>query len=302
MALGETIRRVESEFKIVEAIENRFASVREDIPMDPDEGWMRVSSLGYLCERQETLHTLYNIGKKEEIKGAAIVNFAYGDATHSLFQNKLLPETVAFLGRWRCSHCGTNYGSRKTRMVPRPDFCVRCGALAREPQRVDGRPDEFTPGEAFIYIEEWVGNHQYRIGGSPDGQYVIHADQPHDEAVLTEFKSANDDNYKKYVKAPDLAHVLQANTYLWLTGLRQAKIIYYNKAGLGTRDMCEHDLQYDEEMMNNVLSVVENMRQKMRERKVMDRERCGYYACQAAKYCPTRDLCFDKPADEFIVE
>lgn len=294
MGLGTIINRTAQEIFLAEKMEKALRSSREIEPMDADN-WLRVSSIGGLCQREETLCSLYNITRKEIVQASSVINFAVGDAIHWMVQNRILPGTVDIIGKWRCTWCGETYGSRSTEMVPRPESCIRCGAIAGEPPRRNGRPDEIVNGEAFLYMEEWIGNSEYKIGGSPDGQFCLgyYPGITPDKLTLLEVKSANDRNFAKYKLAPDPMHVVQANTYMWLTGYPRAKILYFNKNGFGIDAIKEHDLEYDEEMIDNLKAILVELRELIRDAKIAPRTLCANSSCERAKFCQVGQKCFE---------
>lgn len=300
MALGSLVQRSAIDFHLIEAIERALTTSRESPPMEGDD-WVRVSSMGAVCPREEVICSLYNIHRKERLEGKVIMNFGLGDAVHWLLQNRAFPAACHIVGMWRCTWCGETYGSRATQMVVRPDRCVRCGAIAGEAPRKAGRPNLDVRGDAFLYMEEWVGNGEFKIGGSPDGQMVLGDPEnfTNDDITLLEIKSTNDNNYKKYKVAPDLMHIVQAQVYLWLTGYKKAKIVYMNKNGMGTDGMKEHDLDYDEEMIEQVKSIITGVRSGIIERIVPERTLCAHNNCDRAKRCQAAEMCFSNPQEAF---
>lgn len=292
MALSTLVRRKEVVSSVIPLIDNVLSEERSRPPLSADS-WLRVSSIGGLCPREEVLCAKYNIARDDKIDGASGLNLQFGNAIHWLFQNKAMGPTGKFLGSWRCTYCGSVYGSRKERLIPLPVEC-KCGAISGEHKRVLGRPTGNGMVHAFIYVEEWLGNEEYRIGGSPDGQMTFGdpVNYVNDDLVLLEFKSTNESNYRKYKTAPDFMHVVQVQMYMWLTGYTQAKIIYLNKNGRGTRGITEHDLPRDQEVVDRVLSAISLVRSEIATGVVPERNVCSNRYCQKAFHCPVRDLCF----------
>ena len=180
-------------------------------------------------------------------------------------------------------------------MVPRPETCIRCGAVAGDVPRINGRPDLSVDGNAFLYVEEWCGDVDHKVGGEPDGQYLegdYREDYTDDDLVLLELKSANERNYAELVKAPEFTHVIQAHTYMWLSGCRRAKIIYINKNGYGPAIMHEHDISYDEETVSRVLDALQTIRAGISGGELPERTVCAVRNCPRAKRCRAADICF----------
>ncbi len=180
-------------------------------------------------------------------------------------------------------------------MVPRPEFCIRCGSIAGDAPRYNGRPDLSVNANAFLYVEEWCGDIEHKVGGEPDGQYLegdYREDYTNEDLVLLELKSANDRNYAELKKSPDFTHVIQAHTYMWLAGYRRAKIIYINKNGYGPEAMHEHDIAYDEETIVRVQDALREVRAALGEGDLPERNVCAVRKCPRAKRCKAADVCF----------
>jgi hypothetical protein len=263
-------------------------------PLSEDD-WFRASSVGTMCPREEIICAQNNIIREEGIDGLVGIVFAMGHGVHWMFQNLILPRACTLIGQWRCTYCGETYGSRATRMVPRPETCVRCGAVAGDVPRVNGRPDLDVNGGAFLYVEEWAGDPDHRVGGEPDGQFMYgeyNENYTDEDLVLIELKSANDRNYSELKKAPEFTHVIQAHTYMWLTGYKRAKIVYVNKNGYGPAAMHEHDISYDEETIGRVQDALSVIRAGIEGGDLPERTVCSVYTCPRAKRCKAADICF----------
>ncbi|HLG36937.1 MAG TPA: hypothetical protein VI338_02280, partial [Nitrososphaera sp.] len=275
---------------VVDAIKRSFQSKRETRPLG-SEGWLRVSSLGSICPREEVLCSVNGVVREEWLDSGTMVNFEFGNAIHWMMQNRVLGEIGMIVGSWRCTWCGEIYGGRKTGLVCRPESCAKCGASAYEAKRTNGRPDQLSKDNAFVFVEEWIGNEEYKIGGSPDGQYIPCGGSEKD-AVLLEFKSCNERNFYIYKNAPDFMHAIQAQLYMWLTGYRKGTIVYVNKNGRLPYGMAEHVLDYDEEVISLVKSAVNQIRSGIVTKELPARTVCATYDCSRAAKCVVRDLCF----------
>lgn len=294
MSIVQLIRRnADKEFSLVDLIKSSMAE-RSISPPIYEDTWIRVSSIGTLCEREEVLCSINNVERERVVSADSAVNFAHGHAVHWMFQSKILADLGVLIGAWRCTYCGTQYGSRKTIMVPRPKRCYRCGATAGGAGRIDNRPTE-SDDQAFVYVEEWVGNFEYKIGGQPDGQMLLDWTPEYklSDITLLEFKSCNDNSFKLVDTAPDFVHVIQGNVYMWLTGYRKLKIVYFNKSDRGTDGIREYDLDYDEECMERILAAVKTVRDGIATRIVPPRTVCGEYSCSRAYRCKVRNICFE---------
>lgn len=294
MALSNLVRKQKKTTSAHELIEKALREeIREYPPMRP-ESWLRVSSIGGVCPRQEVLSSRLNVTRREGINPDLGMVFAMGHALHWAMQNLVMAATGRIVGTWRCTWCGEVYGSLKEGLLPRPDRCIRCGAVAGGVPRVNGKPDYSVRSDAFLFVEEWVGDHEYMIGGHPDG-YFVDGD-PNDfkpeEVVLLEFKSCSENSYAKYKKAPDFMHVIQAQVYLWLTGFRRAKIIYVNKGQFGMAGVVEHDISYDDETIIRVKAAIKEIREGLDGGPLPVREACADPSCPRANSCEVSKACF----------
>lgn len=287
MALVTVIRRTgQTEIKLVDLIHQALSEKRVKHPMREDD-WVRVSSIGSMCPREEVLVAKHHLLREEYIGGDQGINFALGHAVHWMMQNRAVGLTGALVGSWRCTWCGETYGSRAKGLLPMPVSCIRCGAISGDAPRVHNRPDGSRPN-AFLYVEEFVGNEEFKIGGHPDGYLASEND-----TWLLEFKSTNDNNFRKYKESPDFVHVIQAQCYLWLTGLRKAKIVYFNKNGSKDSFIREHDMNYDPEVIERVQQTIREVRAGIVGGPTPERTICFEYDCSRAINCKARDYCFE---------
>lgn len=294
MALKDLIRKQKKTTSAHELIENALrGEIREKHPLKP-EGWLRVSSIGGMCPRQEVLAARLNVIRREGISPDLGMVFAMGHALHWAMQNLVMPATGRIVGSWRCTWCGEVYGSIKEELLARPDTCIRCGAIAGDVPRNQNRPDYSVRANAFLYVEEWVGNYRYMVGGHPDGYFVDGNpfNFKKEDVIVLEFKSCSENNFAKYKKAADFMHVIQAQCYLWLTGFRRTKIIYVNKGKFGMQGVVEHDIRYDEEAVELIKTAIKQVRSGIDGGKVPEREACDDSNCSLARSCEVSKACF----------
>lgn len=288
-------RNADGEISIASLIKNLLKEKKLQEPITEDS-WIRVSSLGSICEREEVLCSKYKIDRTKIEDGDSAINFAHGHAVHWMFQNRVLPELGIFIGAWRCMYCGTQYGGRDDGYIPRPERCYRCGSVAGDRPRDDGRPDLDVSDNAFVFVEEWFGNAEYKIGGSPDGQ-IIQEYRPGyriEDLTLVELKSCNENSFIKIKTAPDFVHVVQTQIYMWLTGYQRAKIIYFNKNERATKGLIEHDLDYDPECVERVLFTIKTIRDGIQTKDLPPRIVCATDDCPRAFSCKVKKYCFSE--------
>jgi hypothetical protein len=294
MALSNLIRKQKKTASAHELIEKALRQeAREHLPLRP-ESWLRVSSIGGVCPRQEVLASRLDVVRREGISPDLGMVFAMGHSLHWGMQNIVMPATGRFVGTWRCTWCGETYGSLKEGLAIRPPSCARCGAVSGDVPRVDNKPDYTVRSSAFVFVEEWVGDYEYMIGGHPDGYFVDGdpTDFKPENVVVLEFKSCSENSYAKYKKAPDFMHVIQTQVYLWITGFRRGKIIYVNKGKFGMEGIVEHEISYDEESINLVKSAIKAIREGLAGGQVPEREACADDNCPRARSCAVSRACF----------
>jgi len=295
VALHTLVKRSAKNSKVItDLIRSTVTQGRRSVsPLLPG-GWLRVSSIGKMCPREEVLCSRGQVVREDNISSDLGMVFEIGHAIHWLMQNRIMAPTGLLLGRWRCTWCGEVYGSYEEGLALRPESCLRCGAVAEDPPRVEGRPDPSVRGEAFLYVEQWIGNHDYLIGGHPDGFMVDGdpADFTDDDVVLLEFKSASSRSYYAYKKSPDFMHVIQCQVYMWLTGYRRAKVIYIDKGTYGMAAIAQHDLDYDPEIVERVKEAIEGVHKGIEGGLIPERSMCADIDCQRAQGCAVSDTCF----------
>jgi hypothetical protein len=294
VALYDLVRKQKKTASAHELIEKALREeIREYPPMTADS-WMRVSSMGGICPRQEVLASRLGVTRREGIDPDLGMVFAMGHALHWAMQNIVMAETNRIVGSWRCTWCGEVYGSLKEGLIPRPERCMRCGALATGVPRINNKPDYSVRSDAFLFVEEWVGDYEYMIGGHPDGFFVD--GDPYnfkpEQVIVLEFKSCSENSFVKYKKAPDFMHVIQSQTYMWLTGFKRAKIIYVNKGKFGMEGVVEHDVQYDQESIDLVKTAIKQIREGIAGGPLPPRDACEHSNCPRARSCIVAQDCF----------
>jgi len=296
VAIEDLIRRHKKTSSVVEALERGLRQPSVTKPPMLASDWLRVSSIGSVCPREEVLRSKLEVGKVDGVSADLGLVFEVGHALHWVMQNRAMPTAGGLIGKWRCTWCGEQYGHIKTTMVPRPEVCVRCGAIAGDIPRFQNRPDYTVRGNAFLYVEQWIGDYDFRIGGHPDGFWVD--GDPHEftdsDVVVLEFKSASERTFYKYKEVPDFVHVIQVQCYMWLTGYKRSKIIYINKGQFGFGGVAEHDIEFDSGSIGRIKKAIGEIRLGLRSGEVPPRVACGTIACQRARDCTVSQQCFSE--------
>ncbi len=264
--------------------------LREDSKKHPlrVEDWVRVSSLSFLCAREETLCAFKKVIRTDTVTSDLQVVFEHGHALHWGLQNRVMPRLGVFHGMWRCAGCGWLEGGQEEPWVfgtftaeqfaakqkPRPHACPRCGLVLNE--------------DTCIYLEQTFHHEGHRLSGHSDGFLVIDGLPG---MGLLEAKSINPRGASEVRACPKLDHVIQAHCYMWLTGLRWAKILYWDKGGFGVSSFVEHTIDYDETTIERVEELLSEMREGLRTG-VLPARICENRTCTRAKQCEVVNHCF----------
>ena len=278
-------RKSGSSSRLVEALEESYKvkpDARDAGP--PKKGaWLRCSSLPKMCARMYGLAMFSETGLA--LSGGADLGWvlSHGTATHrELQENHLrsLPEGV-FQGWWR---------DKLTGVVHRGETLNRGSSL----------PHKWIPQPEGVheYVELSFSNLEYRITGHCDGVLCW----PNEAPEILEIKTINDRGFDRVNPwlggKPKDDHVTQAQAYMWLSGLKRARILYVNKTHdrgkLFKELMCEHVIERDDEkiesikaMIKSVLNVVDGG-----EYPAERLPECRIKSAPRAKYCPMKAECF----------
>lgn len=275
MGLGKVLEKVSPRGSLKRLMEQRLGDYEPVKPLGADD-WIRVSAFAEICPRQEVICTTKSIVREKDISPDLELIFAHGHSLHWGLQNKILPRLGCLIGVWMCESCGTSFGSYQPgvpveqTMVRQPDACS-CGH------------------KEFIYKEVTLVNERFRISGHPDGVLVLPGQS---SPGLFEAKSVGARNAWQIKSAPMLGHVVQVQLYMWMLGLKWAKILYWDKAGNGLDCITEHHVEYSDDMVATAHSEIEKMRAGLRTGSLPERI-CATETCTKAKECPVIRECFD---------
>jgi hypothetical protein len=155
---------------------------------------------------------------------------------------------------------------------PAPTSCKGCG------------------GKNFDYAEQFFTNEKYGITGHPDG--FISLSNKEGYGVL-EIKSISKNGAFEVKKAPKFEHIIQAQIYMWFTGLKWCCILYWDKGTFGTNALVEHFVDADPDTMTAVKETLMGIWHGIDSGKLPDRI-CKDNKCERAKECALAQLCFEK--------
>lgn len=259
----------------------KVAQVEEFADPPTPEMWYRFSGISYLCPREEIIAGLLSVKRTWTVTADEAMTYSLGAGWHFVMQNEFLGPAKALYGIWDCWNCHTKVGSTKNPAL-RPDSCPNSAC------KVPGK-DGFEPGKQFMYEEMYLRSDEYRLHGHPDG-IVEYGGRKR----LLELKTIGLDGFKHRVDmAPDPNHVVQANLYMWKSGLREAVILYYGKGAYGMRGLREYEIDYDEGLVRSTLSTISTIRVGLRTGKLTPRLlACSSKSSDRAKECPMCKECF----------
>lgn len=210
------------------------------------------------------------------------LTFAAGHGLHHSMQNIILPRINVLKGRWRCQFCGRFFGGSEdsnpaiSTLVFRPKACS-CAVGSEFPN--------------FEYHESFFQNEEFRISGHLDA--VLSLPDAEDGDGVGELKSISERNAKEVRDVPDFSHVIQMQTYMWLTGLRWGILIYWVK-GVFRSPLIEHYVERDEDAIEEIKNMATSIRLGL-----LDPERplperiCRSSECARAESCELRKACFE---------
>jgi hypothetical protein len=274
MALADIILRVKNEVKpeiktdapvyeawnLIGEIDCSIVNSKIIEPFAPDE-ILRVSSLGYMCHREEILRARHKVKKIQKIGAVQQRVFDVGTAFHSFMQNNYFAKFL--YGNWKCTQCGLiTENSMKTK--------CQCGS------------------ESLIYEELSLKSDLHKLTGHPDGILV-----KGDRRWLLELKTINDTGYKMVTdnESPKDDHIIQTNMYMAMLKIVQCIAIYFNKnSGVWT----QYYMKYNPQIVKGVLDKIAYMRKAIGDSSLPlpVRTCCASITCTRAKNCPVSKVCF----------
>jgi len=288
-ATGSTAEAGQAAFSglsnLKDLILTRYGRKEDRQPPSLDNFYYRASGLAYICPRQEVLQQQHEVLLRVRKPAEEVANYDVGTGMHYAMQNIILPAIGVMRGAWRCLGCGMVHGAQQPGQlvyeaaIPRPEVC-RCGH------------------KVFLYDEYFLKDPSVGTGGHMDGLLVL---PRYPGMGLFELKSISQNGAKKVKDCPQIEHVMQANAYMWLSGLQWAKILYWVKGVYSVeKNLIEHHVERDEEVWNSIKTMLHSIRRGMETGKVPDRV-CAHRACARAQECPVLNQCFGDPEADSAV-
>lgn len=283
MGLAKVVRAVKDQQLLKNLIGKALERKEPKLPIHPGS-YLRASSLASICAREEVLCALFKIVRVDDVSGDLGLIFAHGTGLHHVLQNEILPKADVLVGQWRCTYCGTQYGTWDSAtqdplkgLVPRPKRCEKC------------QSPEDSPRDAsrFIYHEVAFRDEDTRITGHTDG-FLKQPGLP--GLGILEGKSISDKGAWEVRNVPKIEHVMQSQVYMMLSGLKWARILYWNKGGAGLSALIEHHVERDEETITEIrvmaMSIWKGLRDGTYPKRICEtKDAPRAKVCGAAKEC-----------------
>lgn len=272
MGIGKVIHEARAEEtvgSVVDFLNRKLPHVREKQPMKAGD-WIRASDIPHLCPREEVLAARMQKVRESQVGANLEWWFGVGTAIHYLFQARFLGPQGVLLGMWMCLKCGRLYGGSGKERIPCPEECFNCSH------------------DRFFLREERVFNDEFLVDGHMDGVVVL----PGAEEAVVDFKSCSASRFESLKKKPDANAVVQIQSYMWLSGIRRAVILYINKQEMIFENcLAEHWIEYDERVVADVQEKVRSIRKGLEGGPLPERI-CSRGNVKRAVECKCRNRCF----------
>lgn len=282
MALASAFAALHSKGSLKQLLEAGFRE-EQVVPPPTADSYFRVSKISSVCAREEVLCAQHEVTRRETLDAKTLLIFLHGTSLHWGLQNIALPAIDVLYGIWKCMSCGTTHGSVEKgkplneTVSLRPTKCAKCGSSAA--QRGD---------QVFQYVEHHFVNDEHRIMGHPDGFLQL----PGLPGMgILEAKSIGGKNAWEVKKAPNIGHVIQAQIYMWFSGLKWARVLYWAKGENGLEALAEHHVERDDDTITNVLGTIGSIRSGIKSG-ILPERICATDDCPRANMCAVTKKCF----------
>lgn len=178
----------------------------------PRKPGLHCSSLWTTCPRVPLLEKKYaKFLMIEQDSAGQRLTYDVGHALHDMVQNAYMGPFGRLWGNWKCLRC-----QEVTHQGLMPEACPKCAVPRRD--AVDGFQN-------ILYAEMFVSDENLMYCGHCDGIVLSRAGNK----FVFEFKTISKAQYEK-LRAPKHEHVIQCHAYMNALGLRQAVVLYLDKA------------------------------------------------------------------------
>jgi len=229
------------EEKIKRFVTSEFVRGNYREKLDPD-GYIRVSSIPYMCPRDEVWYALTDELQYKE-KERLRITFDFGKAFEGIIRDNYLAPMEILKGDWECAKCGYVVQSEEEKLIKPYYGCPSCNAIR------------------WKYHESELVNEQYKITGHCDG--IVELDG--NDYVL-EIKSCNAYFFKlfkndAYSCSFFSKYLIQIQMYMWLSGIHNGIFLFFNK---DSSTMYSLPVSYSESIVDDVLKFVSDIRHCIR--------------------------------------
>lgn len=263
MPFADVVKKSAPAFKKIEATTRVLDNVlklwrREDKEKSPPglDTWFRASSVHNICPREYALRIVKGIPSSRKIDPNTLWFFGTGSAYHDLMQQKILKSIAqVYQGWWQKDSFAGNFPKKcKDGSVDLVKYGTR--RLKKGKKLKSGHVSHGwipkPPGGGWKFYEMEGRIEEFRFSGHWDGVLVWE-----DYSEILELKTIN----KWGVKVVDPSvggrpmknHIVQANGYMWISGLGRARILYINKSEPGLKSaILEHIIYRDEKIIDDI--------------------------------------------------
>jgi len=252
-----------SPFDLVQLMNKKLPIEELRGPPSPEQTY-RVSHVIKLCPREEVLKYIHQVSRVDKVDAKLRRTFDMGKSFHTLVQNEWFGKWGWLLGKWECLNCHDMYLDQ---LIPR--ICKKCFQ------------------DKFFYHELEPESKEHGITAHVDGILL-------NDGVkrIVELKTANSMAFNLVAnikRRPQDAHVKQIQMYMYLTGIHEGVILYFDK---NESLIHQFDEKFRPDLVDSMLSQLQLARVGMRTKAVPTQKVCDTKSCARAKSCPVRDICF----------
>jgi hypothetical protein len=284
MGLGSIFGGVRGEASLTKLLK-KYDRKQTLVPLTVTD-FVRTSGFHRICPREEVLRSVHKIDKEDFISPDTLLTFNHGSGIHWALQNIILPDLGVLLGMWKCQTCAFLHGAvadglkPTTAAIRRPSVCG---------QRINAFPSLSCLGEDFVFVEYDLKDDQHRITGHADGFLAL----PGMSGMgILEAKSISSQQVWLVKNSPKVEHYVQAQIYMWLTGLEWGLIVYWEKGAYGLKAIKEHFIERDDQTISKVKSELRSLWDGLASG-VLPFRICSSPECERALKCSATSSCFD---------
>ena len=265
-------------------------------PMKPG-GYFRISSLPYLCPREEVLAFQNEIIRVENIPPHLQITFDIGHVFHDLYRDWYFGPMGEWAGAWKCKRCGWDTdaaglslppvkGSHRAKLATMPEKCPECPEIAPEEH------EDVNAGMGTITFKEWVvRDKKLRLQGHPDGWRVL----PGEDPIIVDLKSHGSNGFIARNTLRE-GHDIQVWSYQYCSDEtdRKGEVYYLNKSPWGDHTAFVRNIvaPFDKKLFDyNVRKPMITLQEGLDGGKLPDRI-CVSIDAPKAKECQLAEICF----------